>query len=1647
MHSIRSRLYSLEVPIVHSPFTEEPTPLLGPFMPGSHNYPYPILVDVPPSRMVEGILGGELAAQPECAVVSAATSTSCAELSDEDETLCVLCNALSASRQGGETWYLLDSGANVNMLAISGGERYADAVTLVDVPIGGQGKGQSTRSKRAFAMTALFLDGRPLQFDTILESTSSRASIIDTGWLYRRHRAHVHTPTATLIFETDGQSYPLHVARDGRFWIRLFHPVINDHIPPVNDEVDLPFSLDVLPLQSAADCQAAFALCLDCEGGISIDMDDEYESCMAYSPHMFEEDKSILDAARYGTSAAGLKMLNEVCDGLNSRPSSKASILIDSDTFRIESTAKREPAKKLSISNTNTVGDTLVFDGQGPLPSKSVYKGFIYMFACVVKPSKFGFREGTIHHQQPEWRAFIIKCVVRVRAMGRKVCYLRFDRAGEFSPEFIKDLEEQLMVIVQMAPAKWHEGVGDAEITNDITTRLGEAMVRRADLGPAYFLLACCYAQLLLNLRALRGKKFSRFESLTNSRPKLDEMQHYVFGTRVAVLREKDDRGPPGSIDRGRTYEGIFIGISENSYMVLKTDTRVVVFPSKVRPLDELDLVRRGLPSGLTMRSQMSQTDPTDVRDAILPASDASTTPSPRFSPAVSAWNGDGASMAFALMGDASVPDNTQSRVLARFPKLRIAANVDAKNDSTGQDLTVKSVRTAFYEVLNKGRINVLIISTVCGTFSPMGALQNPSVQYRSKKLIQGVSQVLGCRDLPKAAKVKLDRANIICSFVCTAIETCCKKGIEWIVDCSPDMAEWRNVDGTKVPNPAHWPAYEEWGSLWDLPRMKQLEKEGGKRYLVAMCAPPIAAPYRKYVELMVSPGLIEAADRLFSPLLCTHEVHSKRAIGRNSAGNSVARQSEEFPKEFADILAQVATDHLLPVGILPPPRPPYSNQPRKPVEPAYPRRAQADLATSLGRDVGLLGASGLAAIDDAFVEAGGDVSAEYDDLLDCMAAEVDYEFTLNRSVANLDQSRVSMLSSVDESRSCFESTTSPLTAHFHRNDLGELFGMPWLEEPGQVYCMKAAARLVDVVTDVGVQVRRVPQTLKQLLAAPDKEEWLESDWRAHIAVIAGGNVLARIDSVPPGVPIAPCVTQRKYKVDQATGRLEKKNGGVKSRHCVNGARLAAFRAHMGLPPAAQGQSNIVDDLVLKMFLADAAGRRRYLTKADIGNAYAKGVRSRDPGYMYMAKSIEQHDDDGTLMVYKLYTPLWGETEAGFEWDLELHRSLVSMGWKQCEGIPAMYWYEDKNGSDARVVKIVDDLLFSESGEGTPITTATIRHFEREYKGDVTHEYEPESFAGFKIERSPDRSSLHLSQPRKVLEAVKAHMPELLDGVVPSGLLRGKALYDALDRLRLPPPPESTTAKGGPMLSPDGKRFQRIVGSCKFFERGVMVRITRMMHSLSCVMSNPPEHGSEYGNALQCAESVLWCAYRHHTEGLTYGARATTPRRDVVDGKLDMQLDEGAPNEFEVSADASHGPKMTYGVLATYWGASVLHLSKKGGAVTSTMEGEQIASVKGSEIAVYGTLIQIAMGVPSTSVVRLLTDNLSNMRVATNSGSSARSRHFLIRYECLKMRQANGECDVVFTPDPSMPSDFLTKWISALKANASIRYASGQRPP
>jgi hypothetical protein len=55
----------------------------------------------------------------------------------------------------------------------------------------------------------------------------------------------------------------------------------------------------------------------------------------------------------------------------------------------------------------------------------------------------------------------------------------------------------------------------------------------------------------------------------------------------------------------------------------------------------------------------------------------------------------------------------------------------------------------------------------------------------------------------------------------------------------------------------------------------------------------------------------------------------------------------------------------------------------------------------------------------------------------------------------------------------------------------------------------------------------------------------------------------------------------------------------------------------------------------------------------------------------------------------------------------------------------------------------------------------------------------------------------------------------------------------------------------------------------------------------------------------------------------------------------------------------------------------------------------------------------------------ILSDNLGNVRVSENIGSSTNSRPFLIRYECLHQRIDDRQITVHHVRDPDNPSDFL----------------------
>ena len=589
----------------------------------------------------------------------------------------------------------------------------------------------------------------------------------------------------------------------------------------------------------------------------------------------------------------------------------------------------------------------------------------------------------------------------------------------------------------------------------------------------------------------------------------------------------------------------------------------------------------------------------------------------------------------------------------------------------------------------------------------------------------------------------------------------------------------------------------------------------------------------------------------------------------------------------------------------------------------------------------------------------------------------------------------------------------------------------------------KATQNVVDVVTDIGTQQFIVPASFKKAAQGEQACEWLEADRKALDAILMyPGNRLVPL-SVPgnAGLPIARCVSQRKIKVDAATGRLESRNS-FKSRHCVDGGHLKMLLARQGIGTTSDASSSVADEMLVKLLLADVALRDRTLLKADVPNAYPQGKRTGRPlTYMYMPEAFrDMRSDDGEQLCIELATPMWGERQAGFEWQLELERTLESLGWRRAENVPACWRYKGAEG-DATLITIVDDMLFSESRESNySISERTVAKLSALY-GDLRPGRAPDSFAGYSIDRTAGR--IRISLPQKLIQAAREHLPGLLDTAtdderkVVANLPSCKKLEAMADAMVMP-----ERRKSG--LTPLQRSTQALIGSLKFIER-CHPRASLMLHRLSCVMTCPPPE------AYTVARALLNSLYAERDVGITYGRNGVPERGDEYElkGQLSsniVDLNGVAPMELEAMADATWGDRNVYGLLITFAGGAVYHVTKKIALIVdSSMETEAIASAKAGEQVEVAREVLRAFGIAPTRPTLIGTDNLANFKVATGIGCPSRSRHFLRRYFVLKRRIASGDVTMLHVPDVQMPADCLTKWLGRDKIRASVEYMTGKR--
>ena len=396
---------------------------------------------------------------------------------------------------------------------------------------------------------------------------------------------------------------------------------------------------------------------------------------------------------------------------------------------------------------------------------------------------------------------------------------------------------------------------------------------------------------------------------------------------------------------------------------------------------------------------------------------------------------------------------------------------------------------------------------------------------------------------------------------------------------------------------------------------------------------------------------------------------------------------------------------------------------------------------------------------------------------------------------------------------------------------------------------------------------------------------------------------------------------------------------------------------------------------------------------------------------------------------------------------------MYDAGWPRIADVPGTFW----NGARNRGGVIIDDLMLristASGGYDLAMRLAAFLSERAATRGGspVVVTKAPTMWGGIKISRDAECITLTLSMTDYITATTRKWLPELVaTGVLPQHVPKGGALQRLLDSLTL-------DKEGTGPLSSEQKAVQSITGDLRWSVR-VLVRITKMLHRLSCVAAR-----SFCPDAKLAALGVVAVAYHHRHEGLTYGGAtdngtfggvlkgSVDPRKGKSIKKIDgaARLAQGAPVVLEGTVDATWsrgelGDADVYCLCLTHNGALIgLWLKIAGVICGSSAEIEGLGVLKLTDIAVYGRIAADRLNGYIDGPTRILCDAEAALRAASGETSVARLKHTLRRTAIVTQRVRNDEVDLCHIPDVANWVDIFTKWTKSEKVEAAIAYMTG----
>ena len=378
-------------------------------------------------------------------------------------------------------------------------------------------------------------------------------------------------------------------------------------------------------------------------------------------------DENEMWAARLHLSSRGLRKLVGATTGTGIKSiSHRMALIADSCTYRALSIMRRQPVPRGHV-RVFSPGQCFEYDPWGPAGAASVNGGERFDLHAVCVATGYAHAKKATNHVARTVIDFISEVIASERAFGHTVLIVRMDRAPEHESAELAEGMRALKVQLELTPRNHHEGVSRAESGNQTTQCMAEASTRRAGLTLGHILDARIYAWRIRNLKCAAGRARTRLEEHTGVRPDLSRLKPYLYGTKCAVLQDEAARGPKGSLHAPRSLLGTFIGIEGASYLVRLDNGAGVVRQRSITPLNERQLMLRGMPPSVVKVDGASQTGRQLVQDASRPSYFPARTPAE-----------DGAPP--ELIGPPSM--RTRSAAGAQHRIMTIAHNMSASEDA-----------------------------------------------------------------------------------------------------------------------------------------------------------------------------------------------------------------------------------------------------------------------------------------------------------------------------------------------------------------------------------------------------------------------------------------------------------------------------------------------------------------------------------------------------------------------------------------------------------------------------------------------------------------------------------------------------------------------------------------------------------------------------------------------------------------------------------------------------------------------------------------------------------------------------------------------------------------------------------------------------